>query len=138
MKTADLNSFLEFYVMRSTEIDLYGIGQFPVLKMCVWTIILDNGKGNFSPFNFSISLSGKFSFFKSFWKTANSVFEFLESHEIFQMPLLLYQYQCPTFNRMFKTIDYSKLANFPTFYIVHNNFATTMHGDPRGTLGHNT
>ena len=55
MKTAVLSSFLKFYVMRSTEIDLYGIAHvkvnfIPVLKMCVltllgrfvWTTIFDN------------------------------------------------------------------------------------------------
>ena len=55
MKTAVLNSFLKFYVMRRTGIDLYGIAHvkvdfIPVLKMCVlpllgkfvWTAIFDN------------------------------------------------------------------------------------------------
>ena len=44
MKTAALNSFLKFYVMRRTEIDLYGIAHvkvdfIPVLKMCVLTLL---------------------------------------------------------------------------------------------------
>ena len=44
MKTAVLNSFLKFYVMRSTGIDLYGIAHvkvdyIPVLKMCVLLLL---------------------------------------------------------------------------------------------------
>ena len=44
MKTAVLNSFLKFYVMTRTEIDLYGIAHvkvdfIPVLKMCVLPIL---------------------------------------------------------------------------------------------------
>ena len=44
MKTAPLNSFLKFYVMTSTVIDLYGIAHvivdsIPVLKMCVIRIL---------------------------------------------------------------------------------------------------
>ena len=70
MKTADLNSFLKFYVMTSTGIDLYGIVHvkvdfIPGLKMCVlpilgkfvWTISFMQCEAYVSANNFAASLA---------------------------------------------------------------------------------